>query len=100
MEFYPGQTYVGPSQTTQQGMQMAQQRALAGSPLLQGAQQTVGALQTATNPALGGFADVYGRAGSNPASGDDSANSTGRLSRSVTHFFGGCIPTSGSCGSG
>ena len=69
MEFYPGQTYVGPSQTTQQGMQMAQQRALAGSPLLQGAQQTVGALQTATNPALGGFADVYGRAGSNPAMG-------------------------------
>jgi len=69
MEFYPGQTYVGPSQMTQTGMQAAQQRAMAGSPLTQGAQQTVGALQTATNPALGGFADVYGRSGSNPAMG-------------------------------
>ena len=69
MEFYPGQTYVGPSQMTQTGMQAAQQRAMAGSPLTQGAQQTVGALQTATNPALGGFADVYERAGSNPAMG-------------------------------
>ena len=69
MEFYPEQTYISPSQMTQQGMQMAQQRVLSGSPLLQGAQQTVGALQTATNPALGGFADVYDRAGSNPAMG-------------------------------
>jgi len=60
-QFYPGQTYVGPSQTTQQAMQMAQQRALAGSPLVQGAQQTAGALQTAVNPALGGFADVFNR---------------------------------------
>jgi len=51
MEFYPGQTYVGPSQMTQTGMQAAQQRSMAGSPLTQGAQQTVGALQTATNPA-------------------------------------------------
>jgi len=31
MEFYPGQTYVGPSQMTQTGMQAAQQRAMAGS---------------------------------------------------------------------
>ena len=61
-EYYPGQTYIGPSQMTQTGMQMAQQRALQGSPLVQGAQQTVGALQTATNPALGAFGDVYNRA--------------------------------------
>lgn len=66
--FFPGQTYVGPSSQTQQGLQMAQDRALAGSPLLRGAQDTVGALQTATNPALGGFADVYGRAMQDPAS--------------------------------
>jgi hypothetical protein len=68
-QFFPGQTYVGPSEMTQQGMQMAQQRALAGSPLVQGAQQTVGALQTAMNPALGAFGDIYGRAGYNPAMG-------------------------------
>jgi hypothetical protein len=65
-QFYPGQTYVGPSQTTQQAMQMAQQRALSGSPLVQGAQQTAGALQTAVNPALGGFADVFNRSMFNP----------------------------------
>jgi hypothetical protein len=65
--FYPGQTYVGPSQTTQSAMQMAQERAAAGSPLVRGAQQTAGALQTAMNPALGGFADVYSRGMANPA---------------------------------
>jgi len=69
MQFFPGQTFVGPSDMTQQGMQMAQQRALTGSPLVQGAQQTVGAMQTAMNPALGAFGDIYGRAGFNPAMG-------------------------------
>ena len=68
-QFFPGQTYVGPSEMTQQGMQSAQQRALSGSPLVQGAQQTVGAMQTAMNPALGAFGDIYGRAGTNPAMG-------------------------------
>lgn len=66
-QFFPGQTFVGPSDMTQQGMQMAQQRALAGNPLVQGAQQTVGAMQTAMNPALGAFGDVYGRAGNDPS---------------------------------
>ena len=37
--FFPGQTYVSPSEATQQALQMAQQRATAGSPLLQAAQQ-------------------------------------------------------------
>jgi hypothetical protein len=37
--FFPGQTYIDPSQATQQALQMAQQRATAGSPLLQAAQQ-------------------------------------------------------------
>lgn len=69
MQYYPGQTYVGPSAQTQQGMQMAQQRALAGSPLVRGAQQTAGALQTAINPALGAYGDIYGRAGQDPSTG-------------------------------
>ena len=68
-QYYPGQTYVGPSGMTQAGMGMAQQRALSGSPLVQGAQQTVGALQTAMNPALGGYADIYQRSAYNPAMG-------------------------------
>ena len=37
--FFPGQTFVGPSDATNQALQMAQQRATAGSPLLQAAQQ-------------------------------------------------------------
>lgn len=36
--FYPGQTYVSPSQATQQALQMAQERATAGSPLVRAAQ--------------------------------------------------------------
>jgi hypothetical protein len=67
MQYYPGQTYVSPSDMTQQGMQMAQQRALAGSPLIPQAQQTVSQLQSAQNPALGAFADVFQRSGYNPA---------------------------------
>ena len=37
--FFPGQTYVGPSEATTQALQMAQQRATAGSPLLRSAQE-------------------------------------------------------------
>lgn len=37
--YYPGQTYVGPSQATTQAMNLAENRALAGSPLLRSAQQ-------------------------------------------------------------
>lgn len=36
--FYPGQTYVSPSEATQQALQMAQERATAGSPLVRAAQ--------------------------------------------------------------
>jgi len=36
--FYPGQTYVSPSQATQQALQMAQERATSGSPLVRAAQ--------------------------------------------------------------
>lgn len=37
--FYPGQTYVSPSEATQSALQMAQERAMAGSPLVKAAQQ-------------------------------------------------------------
>jgi len=43
-QYFPGQTYVSPSQQTQSALQMAQQRATQGSPLLRSAQQQ--ALQT------------------------------------------------------
>jgi hypothetical protein len=42
-EYYGGQTYVGPSGQTQAALQAAQNRAMAGSPLLSQAQQQQGA---------------------------------------------------------
>jgi hypothetical protein len=37
--FFPGQTYVSPSQATQSALQMAKERAISGSPLVRSAQQ-------------------------------------------------------------
>jgi hypothetical protein len=37
--FFPGQTYVSPSEATTQALQAAQQRAISGSPIQQAAQQ-------------------------------------------------------------
>lgn len=46
--YYPGQTYVSPSQTTQMGLQAAQNRAMMGSPLVPAAQaQTLANIQGA-----------------------------------------------------
>lgn len=46
--YYPGQTYVSPSQTTQLGLQAAQNRAMMGSPLVPAAQaQTLANIQGA-----------------------------------------------------
>ena len=38
-QFFPGQTYVSPSEATSQALQAAQQRAMSGSPIQQAAQQ-------------------------------------------------------------
>jgi hypothetical protein len=37
--FFPGQTYVSPSEATQSALQMAKERAIGGSPLVRAAQQ-------------------------------------------------------------
>ena len=54
--FFPGQTYVSPSEQTQQALQMAQQRAMAGSPLTGAAQaETLATIQgRGVNPFLAG----------------------------------------------
>ena len=39
-QYYPGQTYVAPSQQTQAALSAAQQRAVTGNPLTPAAQQT------------------------------------------------------------
>jgi hypothetical protein len=53
-EYYPGQTYVSPSAQTTQALGLAEQRALAGSPLQQAALQqqakTVGGQYLGVNP--------------------------------------------------
>jgi hypothetical protein len=55
-QFFPGQTYVSPSEQTQQALQMAQQRAMAGSPLTGAAQaETLATIQgRGVNPFLAG----------------------------------------------
>lgn len=54
--FFPGQTYVSPSAQTQQALQMAQERAIAGSPLTGAAQaETLATIQgRGVNPFLAG----------------------------------------------
>ena len=53
-KYYPGQTYVAPSQTTQSGLQALEQRAMQGSPLVTQAQQqlqgTIGGNYLSGNP--------------------------------------------------
>ena len=51
-QYYPGQTFIGPSAQTQQGLTALQQRAVMGSPLLPGAQRQ--ALSTIQGEYLGG----------------------------------------------
>lgn len=54
-QYFPGQTYVAPSETTLTGLQALEQRARQGSPLLGRAQQTISSLLGGTvNPAMAG----------------------------------------------
>jgi hypothetical protein len=55
-QFFPGQTYVSPSEQTQQALKMAQERAMAGSPLTGAAQaETLATIQgKGVNPFLAG----------------------------------------------
>lgn len=68
-QYYPGQTYVGPSQQTQAALSAAQTRALAGNPLVGRAQGTVSALMQAQNPAMGAYQQLYNTASRDPSLG-------------------------------
>lgn len=61
--FFPGQTYVSPSEQTQQALQMAQERAMAGSPLTGAAQaETLATIQgRGINPFLAGALEQTNR---------------------------------------
>ena len=62
-QFFPGQTYVSPSAQTQQALQMAQERAMAGSPLTGAAQaETLATIQgRGVNPFLAGALEQTNR---------------------------------------
>jgi hypothetical protein len=61
--FFPGKTYVSPSEATTQALGLAEQRALAGSPLTEAAQQeTLATIQgRGVNPFLAGAAEALYR---------------------------------------
>ena len=61
--FFPGQTYVSPSEQTQQALKMAQERAMAGSPLTGAAQaETLATIQgRGVNPYLAGALEQTNR---------------------------------------
>ncbi len=68
-QYYPGQTYVGPSTTTQTGLQALEQRAMQGNPLLSQAQGAIsGAIQGQQSPAAQMYANLYNQAGASPTS--------------------------------
>ena len=82
-QYYPGQTYVAPSTTTQTGLQALEQRAMAGNPLLAQAQQqlgqTIGGQYLGGNPFLqGAFAPAAQMATTafNKAIGDSSSQAS------------------------
>ena len=62
-QFFPGQTYVSPSAQTQQALQMAQERAMAGSPLTGAAQaETLATIRgRGVNPFLAGALEQTNR---------------------------------------
>lgn len=62
-QFFPGQTYISPSEATTQALNLAEQRAMAGSPLLKQAQSAAGNLMSATNP----YAAQIAALGANPS---------------------------------
>jgi hypothetical protein len=61
--FFPGQTYVSPSEQTQKALQLAQERAMAGSPLTRAAQdETLATIQgRGVNPFLAGALEQTNR---------------------------------------
>jgi hypothetical protein len=61
--YFPGQTYVTPSEATQQALRMAEQRALSGSPLTEAAkEETLATIQgRGVNPFLAGALEGVNR---------------------------------------
>jgi hypothetical protein len=105
-EYYPGQTYIAPSAATQQALSMAQQRATAGSPLLQAAQQQqlqtiqgqgtnpflAGALQAGYSPTVQAYQEgVRGLESKASAAGRYGSDAMGQLAQKQAQGFGAGI---------
>ena len=91
-QYYPGQTYVGPSQTTQTGLQALEQRAMQGNPLVGAAQGAVqGAIQGQQSPAAQMYQNIYGQAASSPTN----QFFTGLMGGSVNPAMAGTQATAG-----
>jgi hypothetical protein len=112
-EYFPGQTYVGPSGSTQAALQAAQTRALQGNPLIPAAQQQTmaniqgaylggnpffqGAFNPAARAAEQSFMDALGKTGStfsaagrygSGAMGDMQDRAMGTFAQSLTDTAG------------
>jgi len=65
--YFPGQTYISPSQSTLSALQSAENRATAGSPLLRQAQSALGTNINAINPAVSQYSSLYENAATDPS---------------------------------
>ena len=59
-EYYGGQTYLDPSSQSNMAMQMGEQRAMNGNPLVSQAQTAVGNLTSQVNPAMANYNRLQG----------------------------------------
>ena len=82
MQYYPGQTYIGPSEQTQAALQAAQQRAMTGSPLVPAAQQQL--LGTIQGQYLG--ANPYLESALQPAFGAAQRQYEGAVNQALSNF--------------
>ena len=65
--YFPGQTYVSPTGTTLSALQLAENRATVGSPLLRQAQSALGMNINAINPGASQYSALYGNANTDPS---------------------------------
>lgn len=59
-QYFQGQNWVDPSAATQQALQLAQSRAISGSPLLASAQDSIANMTGSVNPAVSGYQSISG----------------------------------------
>lgn len=63
-QFFPGQTYIGPSAYSTQAIETAAKRATEGSPVVSSAQEAVNQLTKYQAPSANLYQDIYSKAGS------------------------------------